>query len=177
MALIDLVNMINSGMLPFIGTVLIVISSYIALIITTLHGRKDKFIETITVARRDYVKELRDAITDFCALALEGGKMHELRKLSIKINLLMNPARFIDTWDGRAVKLINDILEQQDIKNNVKHLLALMQSWFAVEWDGFMNEGTKGMLTKREKNKLRRKRWKEYERYKEKWKQDKLKEK
>jgi hypothetical protein len=76
--LVDLVERINSETLPFVGIVLIVISLYITHIITTIHGRKDKFIETITVARRDYVKELRDAITDFCALALEGGKTNEL---------------------------------------------------------------------------------------------------
>ncbi|MDR1273222.1 MAG: hypothetical protein LBK12_01605 [Odoribacteraceae bacterium] len=173
MTLADLVKMvINSETLPFVGTVLIVISSYIALIITTIHGRKDKFIETITVARRDYVKELRDVITDFCALAWEGGKTNELRKLSIKIKLLMNPARFTDTWDGRAVELINSILAQQDTlqfaqqKENIYDLLALMQSWFALEWDGFMSEGKKGILTERKKDKLRRQCWKEYKQQK-----------
>jgi hypothetical protein len=163
---------------------LVFISSCVTLIITTIHGRKNKFIETVTVARKEYIKELRDLVAEFCSLALsekkdendgkgkdeknENGK--ELICKGLKIKLCMNPIDFPNYWDGKAVKIIDNILQntsQKKREENVKDLLALMQSLFALEWHGLMNEGRKGNLTGIEKDELRNKFWKEYELYKQ----------
>jgi hypothetical protein len=161
-----------------ISAVLVFISSCATLILTAKHGKKNKFIETITVARRDYIKELRKWIAEFCFLVLKkddaSDKTNKLIEISIKIKLLMDPAGFPDRWDGRAVALIHEILKQQERlqfaqqRENVYDLLALMQSWFILEWHGFMAEGKEGILTKREKERLRHKYWNQYKRYKKK---------
>jgi hypothetical protein len=153
-----------------VSAVLVFISSCITVIITSMHGRKDKFIETVTVARKEYIKEFRDLIAEFCSLALSENKAKkDLIDKGLKIKLLMNPAGFPDRWDKKAIDLIDEILvntQQKEQQKNVKDLLALMQSWLALEWHGLMNEGKKGNLTDIEKKELRNKFWKEYEQYK-----------
>jgi hypothetical protein len=169
---------INLEIATLVSAVLVFLSSCVTLIITTIHGRKNKFIETVTVARKEYLKELRDLVAEFCSLALsekkgENDEMDrknekELMDKCLKIKLFMNPAGYVDWWDGEAVKLIDRILQgtdQETRQENVEDLLALMQSWFALEWHGLMNEGIKGNLTSIEKDELRNKFWEEYEQY------------
>jgi hypothetical protein len=41
-----------------------------------------------------------------------------------------------------------------------------MQSWFALEWSGIMEEAKKGVLSGKEKDKLRNKFYKQYKKHK-----------
>ena len=57
--------------------------------------------------------------------------------------------------------MIDEIVDDPQ-SEKIDDLLALMQSWFALEWHGLRNEGRKGNLTDIEKDELRNKFWKEY---------------
>ncbi|MDR1331051.1 MAG: hypothetical protein LBK07_03020 [Tannerella sp.] len=164
----------NLEIATLISAVLVFVSSCATLIITTVHNRKDRFINTITEARKDYIRELRDLIAEFCSLAYSMGsqdkselnqdKIKLLRSKSIKIKLFMNPARYPKCWDGKAIELIDDIIQEPGQKK-VDDLIVLMQSWLALEWKGLMTEGKKGNLTEIEKDELRMRFWEDYERY------------
>ncbi|MDR1458911.1 MAG: hypothetical protein LBI60_01675 [Bacteroidales bacterium] len=148
-----------------ISAVLVFISACITAIITVRYYRKSLFINAVTEARKEYIKELRDLIAKFCVAATfdvnKNEKEKNLRELSYKIKLRMNPAGFPDWWDGEAVKLIDGIIQKKE-DDNIENLIVLMQSWFALEWDGLSQEGEHGILKLVQKDTLRKKYWEIY---------------
>lgn len=126
-------------------------------------ARKSAFINTITVARKEYVAELRKAVADFCTAAMrediDAGKLLEA---SYRIKTFMNPIKFDKDWDSEAIRLINAIINPEDgkgntdnRKENIDRFLVLMQSWLALEWEGILAEGERGMLSEHDKQELR----------------------
>ena len=58
---------------------------------TIKQSSKNTFINTITIARKEYMAELRKAVEEFCVTA-ERNDNDKLKELSYKLKLLMNPA-------------------------------------------------------------------------------------
>jgi heme exporter protein D len=155
----------------FVGSSLAFVGSIIALIVGIIHSKKTTFIDTVTIARKDYIDKLRESVAEFCAIA--NAKDNDKDKLiasSLKLKLMMNPAGFIGWWDDDAVTLIDEIVEQKqkqapELDNTINKFVALMQSWLALEWHGRMNEGKLGILKNSEKDALRKKFYLEYQKY------------
>lgn len=126
-------------------------------------SRKSAFINTITVARKEYIAELRKAVADFCVAAMS--KDVDERKLleaSYRIKTFMNPIKFDKDWDSEAIKLINKIINPEPgngntdkRKEDIDKFLTLMQSWLALEWEGILAEGEHGILSEFDKQELR----------------------
>lgn len=151
-----------------IGITLTFIVGVINIIVTLKQSNKNTFINTITIARKEYLMALRKTVAKFCAIAINENKDDvQLIDLSYQLKMFMNPAGYINCWDDEAIQLIDKIVhaENEEKKNDIDKFTALMQSWFALEWYGMTNESKQGILNKKEKNKLRNKFYLEYQKY------------
>jgi hypothetical protein len=155
------------------SAVLVFISACITIIVTARKDKKGTFITTVTNTRKDYIKELRDLVEEFCDLAAnptqaptpsQTPSQPALEKLGCQLKLMMSPAQYPDWWDGVAVELIDKIITSKNAED-IKKFVILMQSWLALEWHGMMNESKRGILSNTKKNKLRSKFWQEYLEY------------
>ena len=161
-----------------IGAWLTFAVSLIVLIFEIRKSRKTTFINTVTEARKEFIKKLRDLVSEFVYIAMltadkqnaskdKKKKQNRLNRLGYQLQMMMNPAGFIEEWDGEAVNMISKIMD--DPKENEKvigEFVMLMQSWLALEWHGMMNEGRNGVLKRNKKDKLRKKYWEEYDYFK-----------
>jgi hypothetical protein len=147
-----------------VGIGLTVILSIINVIFTVRMFRKKTFFNTVTKARKEYFFELRKLITEFCYLATTDPNKPRLKELSYQMKLMMNPAGY-EKWDREAVRLINETVNSNGQQSIVDELEKLMQSWFALEWHGMMKETQKGVLSDIEKEEIRNKYYREYEKY------------
>lgn len=151
--------------ITLIGVILTFIASLVNIWITSKQSNKNTFINTITTARKEYLVELRKVVTEFCAIAVTGNEDNtRLIELSYQLKTLMNPAEG-DRWDCEAVEMIDRIVHQKDKKGDVNKFVALMQSWFALEWHGMTVESELGTINKKEKQGLRDKHYSEYQKY------------
>jgi hypothetical protein len=87
-----------------------------------------------------------------------------LEKTGYTLKLMMNPAKFRYKWDGEAVELIDNIMKNKN-QADVDELVKLMQSWLALEWYGMMKEAKNGILSDKEKNRLRNEHYTQYKKY------------
>ena len=152
-----------------IGIVLTFIIGVINIIITLKQSNKSAFINTITIARKEYFTTLREYVAKFCAIAVNETQNDnkKLIEISLQLKMMMNPASYIGSWDDEAIELIDKIVqkENKDEIVNINRLIALMQSWLALEWFGITNESKKGILNNKEKKKMREKFYLEYQKY------------
>ena len=85
----------NLGIGPVEVTLIIgILTAFVSTmnITTTIkQSSKNTFINTITIARKEYMAELRKAVEEFCVTA-ERNDNDKLKELSYKLKLLMNPA-------------------------------------------------------------------------------------
>ena len=110
---------------------------------TIKQSSKNTFINTITIARKEYMTELRKAVEEFCVTA-ERNDNDKLKELSYKLKLLMNPAdKGNEHWDRKAIEMIDKFI-------------TLMQSWLALEWHGMRYEAKKGIMSKEDKKTLQK---------------------
>ena len=124
---------------------------------TVEQSNKNTFINTITIARKEYMITLRKTVTEFC-IAAEREDNKKLKELSYKLKMLMNPAcDDYEHWDRKAIKMIDTIVEATNKKKHVNEFVTLMQSWIALEWGGMTAEGKQGSISEKEKQILRNK--------------------
>jgi hypothetical protein len=151
------------------GIVLTFIVGLINIIIALKKSNKNIFINTITIARKEYLNTLRESVAEFSSIALNENQKNteKLIKSSCQLKMLMNPAGYIGCWDDNAIELIDKIvqLDNKDKKSDIEIFMALMQSWLALEWHGMTNEGGRGILNKKQKNNLQEKFYSEYQKY------------
>jgi hypothetical protein len=156
-----------------IAALITAFAACITIIVTVRNARKETFIQAITTARKEYIYRLRKLLAKFCTEASTGKNKDQLKKLGYQLQLMMNPARF-DDWDKKAVKLIDDIIydkknvennDENNVKNDIEYLVALMQSWLALEWHGMMEEGKKGILPEEKKEEFRARSLSEFKEY------------
>lgn len=84
---------------------------------TVEQSNKNTFINTITIARKEYMITLRKTVTEFC-IAAENKDNTKLKELSYKLKMLMNPAcDDYEHWDRKAIKMIDTIVEATNKKN------------------------------------------------------------
>ncbi|GHT41143.1 hypothetical protein AGMMS49965_10490 [Bacteroidia bacterium] len=154
--------------IKLIGIILTFIIGVVNVVVTVTNNNKNLFINTVTNARKEYFQELRKLVAEFAFIATntDVDDNQKLEQLAFQIKLMMNPAKFPECWDGYAVNLIDEIIENpKEKENEIQQLVALMQSWLALEWHGMMTEGKGGNLTEKEKVALRKKHWKEFSLY------------
>lgn len=114
---------------------------------TIKQSSKNTFINTITIARKEYMAELRKAVEEFC-VAAERNDNDKLKALSFQLKLLMNPAdKDNEHWDKEAVKMIDKIVQAENKTEDIDKFVALMQSWLALEWRGMKKEAKKGIMS------------------------------
>lgn len=121
---------------------------------TIKQSSKNTFINTITIARKEYMAELRKAVEEFCVTA-ERNDNDKLKELSYKLKLLMNPAdKDNELWDRKAIEMIDKILQAENKEDDIDKFITLMQSWLALEWHGMREEAKKGIMSKEDKKTL-----------------------
>lgn len=110
---------------------------------TIKQSSKNTFINTITIARKEYMAELRKAVEEFCVTA-ERNDNDKLKELSYKLKLLMNPAdKDNEHWDRKAIEMIDKIVQAENKAEEIDRFITLMQSWLALEWHGMIYEAKK----------------------------------
>ena len=123
---------------------------------TIKQSSKNTFINTITIARKEYMAELRKAVEEFCVTA-ERSDNEKLKELSYKLKLLMNPAdKDNEHWDRKAIEMIDKIVQAENKAEEIDRFITLMQSWLALEWHGMRYEAKKGIISKEEKKTLQK---------------------
>ena len=121
---------------------------------TIKQSSKNTFINTITIARKEYMAELRKAVEEFCVTA-ERNDNDKLKELSYKLKLLMNPAdKDNELWDRKAIEMIDKIVQAENKTEDIDSFITLMQSWLALEWHGMREEAKKGIMGKEDKKTL-----------------------
>ena len=121
---------------------------------TIKQSSKNTFINTITIARKEYMAELRKAVEEFCVTA-ERNDNEKLKELSYKLKLLMNPAdKDNEHWDRKAIEMIDKIIQAENKTEDIDSFITLMQSWLALEWHGMRYEAKKGIMSKEDKKTL-----------------------
>ncbi|WP_289126643.1 hypothetical protein [uncultured Prevotella sp.] len=121
---------------------------------TIKQSSKNTFINTITIARKEYMAELRKAVEEFCVTA-ERNDNDKLKELSYKLKLLMNPAdKDNEHWDRKAIEMIDKIVQAENKAEEIDRFITLMQSWLALEWHGMRYEAKKGIMSKEDKKTL-----------------------
>ena len=136
---------------------------------TIKQSSKNTFINTITIARKEYMAELRKAVEEFCVTA-ERSDNEKLKELSYKLKLLMNPAdKDNEHWDRKAIEMIDKIVQAENKTEDIDSFITLMQSWLALERHGMREEAKKGIMSKEDKKTLQDT---EYSKYKE-WMKEK----
>ena len=121
---------------------------------TIKQSSKNTFINTITIARKEYMAELRKAVEEFCVTA-ERNDNDKLKELSYKLKLLMNPAdKDNELWDRKAIEMIDKIVQAENKVEEIDRFITLMQSWLALEWHGMRYEAKKGIMSKEDKKTL-----------------------
>lgn len=123
---------------------------------TIKQSSKNTFINTITIARKEYMVELRKAVEEFCVTA-ERNDNDKLKELSYKLKLLMNPAdEGNEHWDRKAIEMIDKIVQAENKAEEIDRFITLMQSWLTLEWHGMRYEAKKGIMSKEEKKTLQK---------------------
>ena len=131
---------------------------------TINQSSKNTFINTITIARKEYMAELRKAVEEFCVTAERKDK-DKLKELSYRLKLLMNPAdKDNEHWDRKAIEMIDKILQAENKEDDIDKFITLMQSWLTLEWHGMRKEAKKGIMSEDDVINLRNA---EYKKYKE----------
>ena len=121
---------------------------------TIKQSSKNTFINTITIARKEYMTELRKAVEEFCVTA-ERNDNDKLKELSYKLKLLMNPAdKGNEHWDRKAIEMIDKIVQAENKAEEIDRFITLMQSWLPLEWHGMRYEAKKGIMSKEDKKTL-----------------------
>lgn len=121
---------------------------------TIKQSSKNTFINTITIARKEYMVELRKAVEEFCVTA-ERNDNDKLKELSYKLKLLMNPAdKDNEHWDRKAIEMIDKIVQAENKTEDIDSFITLMQSWLALERHGMREEAKKGIMSKEDKKTL-----------------------
>ena len=137
-------------------------------VITLRQSNKNTYINTITIARKEYLTTLRKIVAEFCTMAITRSEDRtELIGLSYQLKTFMNPASYPNCWDSDAVKIIDKIVQSEYNEGDVEKFLALMQSWLALEWRGMTDESKQGTISEKRKQKLRDRYYFEFLKYTE----------
>lgn len=134
---------------------------------TIRNDKQNRFINSVTSSRIQYIQDLRTSISQFCGiiysynLRLDGVTklqlfeiQREADKLKYLIKLYLNPED--KYWDEKIISLIDQILELSDKnpKDKIDELIYVTQYLLKLEWEGAKKESEKGMLTNLEKRDL-----------------------
>ena len=132
---------------------------------TKILSKKNTFINTITIARKEYMITLRKTVTEFC-IAIESKDNKKLKELSYQLKMLMNPAGDDSGhWDRKAIKMIDKFVQADYKANDIYMFVTLMQSWLALEWRGMREECKHGIMSKKKVKKLQKEYYQQYKNF------------
>ena len=132
---------------------------------TVKQSNKNTFINTITIARKEYMITLRKAVTEFC-VAAESKDNTRLIELSYQLKMLMFPTRdTYEKWDRKAIEMIDNIVKANDKTDDIDKFATLMQSWLALEWRGMREECKHGIMSEEEVKELQEEYYQQYENF------------
>jgi len=156
----------NIEMIAAIAALITALAAFVTIIVTVRNAKKEAFINVVTTARKEYIQELRKSLSEFCSeVRSENPDNKNLKKMGFQLKFMMNPAGYED-WDYKSVKLIEKIINNSNNNDKeLKQFVVLMQSWLALEWNGMMTEGKKGVLSDEKKEEIRNKFLLEYQNY------------
>ena len=110
---------------------------------TKILSKKNTFINTITIARKEYMITLRKTVTEFC-IAIGDDSGH---------------------WDRKAIKMIDKFVQADYKANDIYMFVTLMQSWLALEWRGMREECKHGIMSKKKVKKLQKEYYQQYKNF------------
>ena len=156
------------------GLILTFIVGVANIIISIKNNKRSTFINSVTASRIEYIQNLRNAISEFCAAAASKNNKENLtlknedyirfemeaNKLKYLIWLYLNPED--KYWDDEIIKLINDISKMYlsdlkdigDLKQKTEKLIVLTQYLLKLEWEGAKIESKRGIISDIEKKEL-----------------------
>lgn len=132
---------------------------------TKILSKKNTFINTITIARKEYMITLRKTVTEFC-IAAENKDNKKLKELSYQLKMLMFPARDTDEmWDREAIKMIDKFVQADYKANDIDMFVTIMQSWLALEWRGMREECKHGIMSEEQVKELQKEYYQQYKNF------------
>lgn len=150
-----------------VGIIVTTIISTVTLISTIRSSNKTKYIETLTTLRSKWIdkikKDMSEFITVTIALEHEANTKHDTKKLTqLYHNFLLefNPD---DPYDSALLAVITKLYNAVvNIPNSDNHsieklrndLISKMQKTTRLEWAGIKLEARKGIVSRKEKQKL-----------------------
>jgi hypothetical protein len=162
-------DMTTPQLVTLIGVILSFIVGTAGLWVGIRNTKKTMFINSVTAARIKYIQELRDNIAELCGLAYRRQLLELAKgdwniqqrvdfrgvsdKLKYLIALRLNPED--REWDEKIIGFVDDIRDNGPDK--IDELIIITQYLLKFEWEGAKRESQKGILSKRERNKLYRK--------------------
>ena len=134
-----------------------IIAAIIAAFIALWKYKKIRFSESVTNARKDYLKTFREYSAEFCHLTnkringdVDNETFNKQMEYAYKLKMMLNPIDYVDWWDGELIKLIDNLLVSPQIKG-LNQLTAFLQSSCILEWKGITEEGVSGVLEEKDK--------------------------
>ncbi len=185
----------DADTLTAIGVILSLIVGSAGLWIGIRNSRKTIFINSITTARIKYIQDIKSSIAEFCGLyynylSIKPLTNEEQLKIIAKadqlkylITLQLNPEDI--EWDRRIINCLNEIrhhiqlefsaIDQPYLDKKIEELISISQYLLKLEWEGAKRESQKGIISKKEKNKLYRKYLRLYNEHEKKKERESLK--
>lgn len=174
-----------TALITIIGLTLTFLVGLANIIVTIHNARKSTYVNTITTARIKYIQDLREVVSNFCAMAASKNNRQNLpldNKEYLQLEIEANKLKYLlwlhlnpedNNWDEKMIELVDDIhsLYLRDLKDmgdliqKLEDLRILTQYLLKYEWEGAKFESKRGIITTYKKNKLYEKNLKQYEKY------------
>lgn len=145
----------------------------INLLVSIVNNSRSVFVNTVTRLRSEWLKELKRNITDYYTMCIrirhsrESDIMaciKELQQITAYIGLSLNPEDEDDKRFLKRMDTINEIIIQHyqsfysddfGLDKELDLLYNEMKVYTKLEWEGIKLESRKGILRKKDKQKLR----------------------
>ena len=144
-----------------------VLPAIISAIVAYAMAHISRFTDTVTKVRNEYIKEFREMAACFLTCASSNSPCTEkcngksLEYYYYHLMLMLNPAKSDAYWEKEIIDRLTDIMDnphephEQTRKQKIQNLTLLLQADLDLEWHGMMEEGKKGVLKDKKKEKLR----------------------
>lgn len=137
-----------------------VISAVVSGVFSYVLYRNRRFNETVTQKRIEYLVDMRNTSAELCSLVTNGNLKNKEKKdfLYYKLRLMLNPSAKCAYWDETVVQRLDKMYKNG---TDIDAFVRAIQANLNLEWHGLMMEGTKGKLSKRDKESLRLEKYKD----------------
>jgi hypothetical protein len=129
--------------------------------VTIYHNKKSAFINSITNERLRYTAELRNLISEYCALLNNNPDACNIKRDKLKYQILLSLKPDDKDWDAKIIsmiKIIENGLKSKDesrIISGRDDLILISQYLLQLEIEGVKIEAEKGVVNKRRKQEFK----------------------